>query len=355
MYIVKQVGLDDFESFLDLPARIHKKQELMQKRSEEEALLKGTHVLSKYFSFTAFLCYCDERVVARCAVTIYPEKDEAYLGFYESENDLAATQKMIEEAENFAKANGIKKLTGPVDASFWIGYRMKSNCFEGERYFSEPYGAAYYPKLWKDCGFCVTETYISNIYKKFSKAEQSDDTFLRAKKYFERNGYRIVSARKKDWDQVIGEIYALLIKLYSDFPVFSYITEEEFREMFAGLKSILDYSMVKLGYNKKGEMVGFLISLPDYRNRLYGKIGIPELLYLLKNQRKCDNYVILYMGVVPKSLGLGIVMSQITFEELCKRNAAAVGALIKKGKVSERYLENQIIDQREYVLFEKDI
>ena len=50
MYTVKKVSEGDFESFLNLPSRIYRKSEIMQKRSDEEALLKGTHTLSKYFS-----------------------------------------------------------------------------------------------------------------------------------------------------------------------------------------------------------------------------------------------------------------------------------------------------------------
>lgn len=354
MYTVKKVSEGDFESFLNLPSRIYRKSEIMQKRSDEEALLKGTHTLSKYFSFTAFICYHNDKVVARCAVTIYHGKDEAYLGFFDSENDLQAAKNIIEAAESFARENGIKKLTGPVDASFWIGYRMKSNHFDKKRYFGEPYGLYYYPQMWQDCGFKIAETYVSNIYKKLSPKDESDPRYERAKKYFARNGYSVVSPTKADWDSCIGKIYSLLIDLYSDFPVFSYITESEFREMFDSLKSILDFSMVKLGY-KNGEMIGFLISVPDYGNRLYGKIGLLDVIHLLKNRKKCDNYILLYLGVVEKSLGFGMVLSQSAFEELRIKRASSIGALIKKGKVSEKYIDDIIIDQREYLLFEKEI
>ena len=206
MYTVKKVSESEFKDFLDLPARIHKKNEIMQKRSDEEALLKGSHTLSKYFSFTAFICYRDGRAVARCAVTIYPDKDEAYLGFFDSENDADAAKCIVESAENFARENGRKSLVGPVDASFWISYRMKANHFDKERYFGEPYGAEYYPALWQSCGFEIAETYISNIYKRLSPEDETDSRYQRAKRYFARNGYSVVSAKKKDWDRSIGEI-----------------------------------------------------------------------------------------------------------------------------------------------------
>lgn len=354
MYLVKTVTQNEYEDFLAFPSRIHTKKELMQKRSDEIALLQNTHILSRYFSFTAFLCYHNNNVVARCAVTIYPDKDEAYLGFFDSEDNIEAVKAITEAAENFAKENGINTLTGPVDASFWIGYRMKSDKFDEERFFSEPYGKEYYPRLWKESGYKISEVYISNIYKKLSKNEQSDERYVKRYNFFKKRGYTIVSAEKKDWDKVIGEVYKLLIKLYSDFPVFSHITEEEFRELYKSLKTILDFSMVKLGY-KNGKLVGFFISIPDYRNRLYGSTGLSEILFMLKNRRRCDNYILLYMGVDEKHLGLGSALSQAMFEEVRKKRASSIGALIKKGKVSEKYIDKKILYQRKYLLFEKHL
>ena len=354
MYTVKEVTANEYEDFLSLPGRIHNKKFLMQKKDEERELLKGTHTLSRYFTFKAFLCYCNDRIMARCAVTIYHGKDEAYLGFFDSEYDVTAAKTITQTAQNYAKYNGIKKLIGPVDASFWIGYRMKSNRFNEIPYFSEPYGKEYYPRLWKEMGFVVSEVYVSNIYKKFSKNEISGEKYIKRYNYFIEKGYEIISPQKENWDRVIGEVYSLLIKLYSNFPVFSYITGEEFREMYKSLKVILDYSVLKLGY-KDGKLAGFFITIPDYSNKLYGKLGLKEILFLLKNRRKCGNYIHLYVGVDEEHLGLGSALSQAVFEEMRKRKASSVGALIKKGKVSEKYVDDKVLYQREYLLFEKDL
>ena len=39
MYLVKKVTEDEYEDFLNFPSRIHPQNELMQKRSDEIALL----------------------------------------------------------------------------------------------------------------------------------------------------------------------------------------------------------------------------------------------------------------------------------------------------------------------------
>ncbi|MBR3025758.1 MAG: hypothetical protein IKN85_08905 [Oscillospiraceae bacterium] len=354
MYKVKKVTKSEYEDFLALPVKIYEKKDLMQKRSDEEQLLKGTHILSRYFSFTAFVCYRDEKPVSRCAVTIYKDSKEAYIGFFDSENDSEAVKILMEEAESFIRSNGISSVTGPVDASFWIGYRMKSDSFNDHRYFSEPYGVSYYPELWKENGYEVSGTYISNIYKKVDNSEADEEKYKKRYEFFRKKGYRIVSAEKKKWDVIIGEVYHLLIELYSDFPVFSYITEDEFRELYKDLKTVLDFSMVKLAY-KNDKLVGFLICVPDYGNRLYGNIGFSDILFLLKNRIRCNNYVLLYMGIDGRHLGLGSAISQVIFKELCRKKAASVGALIRKGKVTEKYIDSKVLGKREYVLFNKKL
>ena len=50
--------------------------------------------------------------------------------------------------EKFAKENKYKRIVGPVDASFWLKYRMKINMFYKPPYTGEPYNKDYYYKLY---------------------------------------------------------------------------------------------------------------------------------------------------------------------------------------------------------------
>jgi len=72
-------------------------------------------------------------------------------------------------AEKLAHENNLTKLIGPVDASFWIKYRLKVNLFDRLPYVSEPYNKDYYLNLFLGSGFVIEERYISNIYKKLPK------------------------------------------------------------------------------------------------------------------------------------------------------------------------------------------
>ena len=63
----------------------------------------------------------------------------------------------------------------------------------------------------------------------------------------------------------------------------------------------------------------------------------------------------LYIGVNPNHQGLGKALIQSVMMELKKRNLPCIGALAKDGKVTQKYFDDMIEDQYEYVLLERRI
>ena len=338
--------------FLALPRRIYSADELTQSPTDELALLNGTHVLSRYFTVTPILIYRGNRAVSRAAVTLYPNDSTAYIGFFESENDSEAAVLLFKTAAEIAEKNGCVKLTGPVDCSFWIKYRLKTNRF-GLPYTGEPYNKEYYADLWYENGFEVIKRYSSNHYK---IVENDDGCEKYAARLVEKlnGGYTIKCPDNSTFDKTLREVYSLLIELYSKFPVYKRITEEEFCRMYDHLRHILNYSMVKMAYFE-GAPVGFFISVPNFGNRVYGRLGPLKMLRILLEKSKPRSYVMLYMGVDKNHLGLGKALAEAIREELKTQRVPSVGALIREGNFSKNYM-NQLIDfEYEYVLLEKKI
>ena len=224
------------KDFLKLPKMLYSKETLTQNEKEEKELLLSTHVLSKYFELTKFLVYKDGIVAARCAVTIYPDDEFAYIGFFECVDDTACARLLFDAANVFGIEQGCKKIIGPVDASFWIKYRLKVNLFEKLPYVSEPYNKKYYLKLFLDYGYLIAENYASNIYKKQSASGYEHEKSKERFKKYTANNYAIVSPNLKDWDKTISEIYRLITELYKEFPVFKMISEEDFVRHFESFK-----------------------------------------------------------------------------------------------------------------------
>ena len=340
--------------FLMIPKDLYSTRDIVQNEKEERELLLEKHLLSKYFKIYKLIVYKERSACARCIVTIYPEDDYSCIGFFESINDIECSKLLFEEAKRISRANNCKKIIGPIDCSFWIKYRLKTNNFDKKPYVSEPYNKEYYMELFLAGGYRVTESYVSNYYEKPPMFNYMDKKCMERYNKFTDKGYHIISLKEKDYDIVIREIYNMLMELYKGFPVFKSISEVDFLQQFGAYRHILDFSFVKIAYYKE-EVVGFVIGMPDYGNMLYGKLGFLKYIKLFLKKIRCSNYVLLYMGVKPGHYGLGSAMAYPMIKNAKKRRSSTIGALIKEGKVTQRYVKNKINSSYTYVLLECDL
>jgi hypothetical protein len=340
--------------FLKIPKELYSKSEIVQNEKEERELLTEKHLLSKYFKIYKFIVYKEMKACARCILTFYPGDDCSYIGFFESINDSECTRLLFEEVSRLSRVNKCKKIKGPVDSSFWIKYRLKIDNFDKKAYVSEPYNKEYYLELFLASGYRIAETYVTNYYEKPPMFNYTDKKSKERYDKFISKGYHISSPSENDYDVVIREIYKLLMELYNDFPVFKSISEEDFVQQFGNYRRILDFSFVKVAYYKD-IAVGFVISMPDYGNMLYGKIGFVKYVKLLFKKIRSSNYVLLYMGVKPEHCGLGNAMVQTMIKNVQKKRSTAIGALIKEGKVTQGYVYNKIISSNTYALLDYDL
>ncbi len=70
------------QNFLALPTWLYTSNEIMQNSAEEEQLISGAHVLSRYFKVYPILAIDESNnAVALCVLTAYPDHSSAYFGF----------------------------------------------------------------------------------------------------------------------------------------------------------------------------------------------------------------------------------------------------------------------------------
>ncbi|MBR2523484.1 MAG: hypothetical protein IKE53_03490 [Clostridiales bacterium] len=339
--------------FLSLPKKIYSSGDNMEDPDTMKKILLGQHPLSKYFHLDKFLIYDDsDRPVGRFIITTYENDKTAYFGFYECLDNDQYAKFLFDTAYEFVSAGDYDRILGPVDASFWIKYRLKINRFDILPYTGEPYNRDYYFRQFKDNGFIVCEHYISNEFRSV------DETYVNEKfeqrfEEFTGMGYSIVSPKVEEFDTTIDAVYKMVTELYSDFPVFKDVKIEDFREVFKSYKSIMNMSMTKIAYYK-GEPVGFYVSVPDYGNMVYhlNPVNIAKIMKLRKKPKK---YVMLYMGVDQNHRGLGKAIVYAIMKELMASGLPSIGALARDGKVTQDYAHDDVTDVYEYVLLERKI
>ena len=353
MKVIKFTYEDQYiKDFLKLPKLLYNRRDNTEDTKEVKSLLLGDHPLSKYFSLHKFIVYNASKPVARFAITIYPEDRTAYLGFFECVDDKKTAKAVFNAAENFAITHGYKRIVGPVNASFWIRYRLKINKFNKRPYTGEPYNKDYYQRLFEINGYTICDHYTSNQYKP-AHYEYINKEYLGKYDEFIQKGYKIRNLDMEKYDESLAELYDLITVLYSDFPVFKNLTKNDFLAVFDNYRKIIDPKMVKLGY-KDGKMVGFFVSIPNYHNNVYN-ISIAKLARVLMIRKKPKEYVMLYIGVDKAHHGLGRALVYSIIQELNHNKCPSIGALAHDGKVTQKYAMDMVDDVYEYALYKKEL
>lgn len=340
------------EDFLSLPKKLYTKLDNMEDSNTMKDILTNNHPLSNDFKLNKYLVYKDDEVVARFIITEYNDDNKVcYIGFFECINDKKVAKFLFDEAHKIAKEKKYKKIVGPVDASFWIKYRLKINKFE-RPYTGEPYNKDYYLKLFTDNKYKICDHYTSQSYDIVDDS-YFNDKFTEHYNEFKKLGYEIIKPKLEDFDKCMSEVYDLITKLYSDFPIFKNLKKESFLEIYKSYKKIINMNMVRMAYFK-GQAVGFYISVPNYNNIVYHLNPI-NILKILHQRKHPKSYVMLYMGVDSNHRGLGKALVYSIVEELKKNNLPSIGALAHDGKISQNYAKEKINSRYEYVLLERSI
>ena len=339
--------------FLQLPKRLYGRKFRMQDGKTEDAILSGTHLLSPDFSVYPFVVTDGRKALARCLLTVYPKDPEGCFGFFESENDPEAVRLLFRALEERAKSLGIRTLIGPVNASFWIGYRLKTDAFSDPPFTGEPYNLPYYEELLLSCGFRVSDRYISDLYIPVPK-DYENRRLERRERLFTERGIRIQNLDPGQFDETMEEVWRLFSELYADFPAFRPIEKERFLAIFSDYRLIVRPEMVKLAYDR-GKLRGFFICVPDYGNLVYRKMTPWNLLRLLQARKRPKRYALLYLCCEPQLLGLGAYLTYSVIRELRENGAASVGALIHEGKVTQNYARDLLFGTHAYALYKKDL
>lgn len=340
--------------FLLLPKILYNKKTIHQNESEERLILKGEHPLSHYFSIVKFVLYDKDQPVGRAMLIDYPNSDICFIGYYECINNKEASTILLNGVLKEASGlSGKQKIVGPYDASFWLRYRMKLDCFNEPAYMSEPTNKSYYAKQFKSIGFEQKYTYVSNEYSlKYDKKEAKvfDDASKRARNL----KYTIKSPKKKDFLDTLEQVYDMFCRLYYDFPGYTSITKEEFIEIFKIYAGILDYSFVKFAYYND-RVVGFVIGFPDYGNLLYRPMTVINRARIAARRIRAGRYVVTYLGVLPEHSGLGKALVRAVSIQAILRGARVLGALALTDKVTATYAKKMIKKRYNYGLFEKKL
>jgi hypothetical protein len=264
----------------------------------------------------------------------------AYLGFFECPDDQAVADELFGWARETAGRAGCREILGPVDASFWNRYRMKTDAFDQSAYFGEPRNPDYYPRLWERAGFSVVQRYSSTIFPVVPRGYRNPRLTSRLE-WARDNGFRVESLRMREWDDVFPRVHALIMELYADMPVFQPLDLDGFAAVFGKLRLAADPELITLAW-QGSELAAFSIVLPDFAD-------LANPLRLLWRKHHYRRVVAAYMGAaVP---GLGSALAARLLAQAAERGLGFVGSLMADGKPTAQYANDLVAARQHYALY----
>lgn len=349
--IVNNSDENAVNDFVKLQKKIYD-QNFVPSSSEVTEILKRTHPLSSYYEMQAFLVYKDNEVAGRCAVFMYPNVTEAYLGLYECIDDDQCSAMLFNEVHRYIKDLQYTKLVGPIDSSFYVKYRLKISGFDNPTYFAEPYNKEYYYKQFLNSNYQVKYRYTSKYLEDF--ADERVSTMIN-KRYdlCLKKGYTFKSLSEVNYDQTLKQIYELFINTFKALPIFHEISFSEFEQLFKHFRYIANRKQVMLAYYED-ELVAFAINVPDYQNKLLNLNHLKNVLSSLKTRFFNTGYIGLYFACKPGHYYTSKAITKRVYDTL-KPNSVIIAALMKSDTGTTNHYKDNYVLHSEYVLLSIDL
>ena len=281
-----------------------------------------------------FLAYRDGVPSARLIARISPElkdvdgKPVGMIGFFESLENAEAVKLILQQAVAWLKEKGAGEIIGPIDGDTWHRYRFNDGPFDQAPFMMEPYNPPYYCRLWEQSGFAPLPSYFSKYVPDAAKVAEKTEKFC---KRVEKGGFSFRNFRLEKFADEIRILYALSCEIFSDNYLYTEISEQDFADMYSGVKGILNPELIWFALDSNGKYSGFVFSFPNYSRALAamkGKTGLVAKLKFFFRKKQADTLNIKTLGVIPEYRGKGLGMALMH-----KAYASGLAAGFKKANI----------------------
>ena len=228
---------------------------------------------NRYFERNAAWIAC-EPGAARLAGFYNPElliggRRVAFFGYWETMDSGAVNDALFTEFESWARSKGARDIYGPINFTTFGSYRIRLDRFDAGCFHGEPYNPPHYRRLLEDMGYRLCQRYVSlltDIRVKFPQLyDLAKDDIARA----ERDGFTLEPLEPSFLLDNADELYSFVDGIFSGNFAYTGIGREEFRNGFAApLARMLCPRSSVMARSPGGEIAGFFITIPDYRELL---------------------------------------------------------------------------------------
>jgi hypothetical protein len=221
-------------------------------------------------------------------------------GWFECTDDPAVAERLLDSAADWFRSEGCTEMTGPQGFTDLDPEGLLIEGFDHLPTISGSYNHPYYQRLFEDYGLEKAVDYIEFR----SLVPQDSVLFERMRKRLARDdNYRVVTCiSRKEMLSHAGAVWEVLEAAFAHLYGVMPLTEKQKDFYTKKYFGFLDPEFVKLTFSKQGELVGFIIAIPNLSDgfrRARGRLLPLGFLHLLREYRKPTAVDFLLTGVKP--------------------------------------------------------
>lgn len=244
------------------------------------------------------------RVVARRSPTLKDAQGLplGMLGFFEAmegPEGKEAARLLLAEGVRWLREAGAGEIVGPMDGDTWHRHRLNAGPFDNPPFLLEPWNPPYYPEIWEEAGFQVLESYASTQVETAAAITHLEPKATAAREA----GYQLRSLDMRRFSDELLLMYRLSRAMFAGNFLYTDIPQEEFLELYAGARTLLDPELVLFARSPAGEDVGFLFAYPDRFRAvaaMRGKRSLLAKLRFLRHRNEAGAVDFKTVGVLPE-------------------------------------------------------
>ena len=280
-------------------------------------------------TFIPIALFENKQLVAHIALIVDKRlpKNEAFFGFFETEQDLSVFKLIWQNLIAEAKKMSLSRLLGPVNGSIWHQYRCIKKT-DGSAYFkSEPLSEVYYYKLLSQMKPITEVSYYSASREKFDKVMEIIQTEFGK---LEVAGFNIKELKSVSYEQLlsVAEISRIV---FNNSWGYTDLNEKEFLQLYS------------------------LDKLKTHLNSLYLLYKDKQIIGYCGTSKEDKTLILKTICILPKYQGLGLgnaLAYKIHLDAQKMGFKKIIYALIREGNKINNFPKDDVLIFRRYAAFE---
>ena len=258
-----------------------------------------------------FIAERDGTMVGRIAAIVNHNHNKehgesmGFFGFFESVNDQAVANALLDAARDFVKAKGATALRGPASPSVNDEYGLLIDGFDKSPTLLMPYNLPYYATLLEAYGLRkIKDLFAYHL----SQETVYSDRFNRAHEVVkQRQSLTFRSINMNKFQEDVERVKEIYNRAWAKNWGAVAMTDAEIDALAKDLKPVIVPELVIFA-ESKGKTIGFGLSLPDIHQALKFNRGgglLTGLWHLYTKKKHIDTVRIIVLGVLPEYLSTG--------------------------------------------------